>query len=163
MSTFLLFGFNHTKLKWYYGNGPNYYHRGFAWAMMHKLFKKLNGLYKNSIIGSGDFVIASTIIDRAHRSVPARLDGYMNSVLEYQEKMKHARLGYVPGVIRHHFHGSKKNRKYRERNQILIEHGFDPTLHLTKDENGLIQLIPQKQELQRDILEYFRECKEDDV
>ena len=163
MTTFSSFGFNYTKLKKYHGTGPNYYHSGFAWAMTRKLFEKLNGLYENSILGSGDFVIASCIIDRAHRSVPVCLNGYMDSVLEYQEKMKHARLGYVPGVIRHHYHGSKKNRKYRERNQIIIEHGYDPTLHLTKDENGLIQLIPEKEELQRDILEYFRERREDDV
>ena len=162
MTTFSSFGYNYTKLKQYHGSGPNYYHSGFAWAMTRKLFEKSNGLYENAILGSGDFVIASSTIDRAHKCIPACSDGYTNSILEYQERMKYARLGYVPGVIRHHFHGCKKNRKYRERNQILIEHEFDPSVHLMKDPNGLLQLIEQKADLQKDILEYFKERKEDD-
>ena len=163
MTNFSSFGYNYTKLKRYCGSGPNYYHSGFAWAMTRKLFEKLGGLYENAILGSGDYVIASCTIDRAHKCIPLCSDGYTTNALEYQEKMKYARLGYVPGVIRHHFHGSKKNRKYRERNQILIEHEYDPTVHLTKDSNGLIQLISQKARLQRDILEYFKERKEDDT
>jgi hypothetical protein len=71
-------------------------------------------------------------------------------------------VGYVPGVIRHYFHGSKQNRKYMERWQILVKHQYDPYKHTTYD-HGL--LIPSKEcppELLKDILQYFRERNEDE-
>jgi len=77
--------------------------------------------------------------------------------------MKTLRLGYVPGVIRHHFHGSKKNRKYHERWQILVNHNFDPIKHIKKSENGL--LIPTEEcpkQLLDDIMMYFKERNEDE-
>jgi hypothetical protein len=69
----------------------------------------------------------------------------------------------VPGVIRHYFHGSKKNRRYTERWEILIKHNFDPFDHITTDEKGL--LIPSRncpQELLDDIMNYFSERNEDE-
>jgi hypothetical protein len=72
------------------------------------------------------------------------------------------RLGYVPGVIRHHFHGSKKNRKYTERWKTLIKHGYSPNIHIKYDEKGII--IPNMDfsiEFKQDIMNYFKERKED--
>jgi hypothetical protein len=85
------------------------------------------------------------------------------SVTEYQEKVKNLRFGYVPGLIRHYFHGSKKNRKYSERWQILVDHNFDPLSHLVYDKIGI--LVPSKEcskELLNDILTYFSERNEDE-
>ena len=49
---------------------------------------------------------------------------YNNSMLDYQKKTNKLRFGYVPGLIRHHYHGSKKNRNYTERWKILIKHMY---------------------------------------
>ena len=90
-------------------------------------------------------------------------EDYKNSMFEYQTKVKKLRIGYVPGVIRHHYHGTKENRKYCERWQILVKHNFSPVNHLTYDEKGI--LIPSaafSQEFKKDILNYFKERKEDD-
>jgi hypothetical protein len=84
-------------------------------------------------------------------------------MLEFQMNAKTLRLGYVPGVIRHYFHGSKKNRQYIERWQILIKHKFSPIQHLTYDSNGII--IPTSEfseEFKQEIMQYFKERKEDD-
>ena len=77
--------------------------------------------------------------------------------------MKNLRLGYVPGVIRHYFHGTKKNRKYSERWQILVKHQYSPYKHLILDVNGILQPSPEcPPELIPDILNYFKERNEDD-
>ena len=104
-----------------------------------------------------------TSIDRVHKSVPNECSiEYKKDLLEYQEKLKTARLGYVPWTILHYFHGTKENRKYIERNSIIIKHQFDPSKDIVKDQNGIIQLN-KKNVLVNDIFDYFTQRKEDDL
>jgi hypothetical protein len=66
-------------------------------------------------------------------------------------------------VINHYFHGSKANRKYNERWQILLKYNFDPKIHITTNQLGL--LIPTNDcptEMLDEIMEYFRERNEDE-
>jgi hypothetical protein len=84
-------------------------------------------------------------------------------MLEFQNKAKTLRLGYVPGVIRHYYHGKKKNRFYHERTEILAKHQFSPHTDITYDSNDII--IPTdnfSQEFKDDIMNYFIERKEDE-
>ena len=88
---------------------------------------------------------------------------YKQSIIDYQKKSKGLRLGYCPGNLLHFFHGSKKNRKYTECWQILVKYQYNPYLHVTKNEDGLI--IPSNdcsQGLLDEILQYFKEHNEDE-
>jgi len=90
-------------------------------------------------------------------------NAYKESLRLFQKRVAHLRLGYVPGVIRHHFHGSKKNRKYHERWQILVDSAYNPFVHITKNRDGLLvptELCPQK--MLDEILAYFAERNEDE-
>jgi 3'-phosphoadenosine 5'-phosphosulfate sulfotransferase (PAPS reductase)/FAD synthetase len=78
----------------------------------------------------------------------------------FQDNAKMLRLGYTPGIIRHYFHGSKKNRNYTERWKILMAHKYSPIEHLTYDDIGI--LIPRKNlslDFITDIYNYFLERK----
>jgi len=69
----------------------------------------------------------------------------------------------VPGVIRHYFHGSKKNRKYAERWKILVDHVYEPSVHVVARGDGL--LVPSKtcpSAMLEEILVYFAERNEDE-
>jgi hypothetical protein len=84
-------------------------------------------------------------------------------MFDFQHNAKNLRLGYTPGVIRHYYHGSKKNRNYTERWQILIKHEFSPKKHLEYSSEGI--LVPTKEfseEFKQDIMTYFKERKEDE-
>ena len=84
-------------------------------------------------------------------------------MLDYQAVSKTLRIGYVPGVIRHYFHGTKKNRKYTERWQILIKHQYSPIKHLTYNDDGILVPTPEcPKDFLDDIMKYFKERKEDD-
>ena len=152
MTVFSSFGYNYCKNKQYSSvRGSNYWHSGYAWAITRKAYERIGGLYEYNILGAGDYNMALSII--------RCLDNY--PVLH--EKMKGLRMGYVPGVIRHFFHGSKANRKYVERGDILKKHEYDELVHVTKDEMGLI--VPTaafSEEFKQDIYQYFLERKEDD-
>lgn len=165
MSIFSSFGFQYSKKRLYTKIGINkIWHPGFAWACTRKAYEKMGGLYDKSILGSGDHNMALSLINKGNISVNNLVHpDYLQSVLEFQNNITHLRLGYVPGVIRHHFHGSKKNRKYTERWQILIKHNFSPKKHLTYLPNGLI--TPSKScpaQLLHDIMQYFADRNEDE-
>ena len=166
MNVFSSFGFQYCKKKKYSSLGnQNYWHPGFAWAMTRNAYVKLGGLYELSILGSGDNNMALSFINNGLNSINENADdGYKQSIIDFQEKCNNLRLGYIPGIIRHFYHGSKKNRKYSERWKILINHKYNPFLFIEKNKDGL--LIPTSScppKLLDEIFTYFKERNEDDI
>ena len=89
---------------------------------------------------------------------------YKKSVQLFQDNVKNLRFGYVPGVIRHYYHGTKLSRKYGERWKILVKYEYSPFKHFEYDNNGI--LVPTKacpQQLLDEIFEYFGQRNEDDI
>jgi hypothetical protein len=165
MNIFSSFGFQFTKNRTYGLVGANnLWHPGFAWAITRKAYDRIGGLYDSSILGSGDNNIALSLIGKSMKSINNKAsNGYKQSVLDYEKNMIGLRLGYIPGIIRHYFHGSKANRKYAERWQILVDHLYDPNEHVIKNKEGL--LIPTSKcpkKLLEDIMRYFAERNEDE-
>ena len=164
INIFNSFGYCYAAEKMYTIKGLDYWHPGYAWAMTRKTYEKLGGLYDKGILGSGDSIMAMAYINKCSHIINYNYhEGYKHSILEFQEKASKLRIGYTPGVIRHYYHGSKQNRKYVERWQILIKHQFSPYTDLTYDKIGI--LIPTStlsEEFKEDIMQYFRDRKEDD-
>lgn len=164
LNIFNSIGYSYNKNKKYVSKGLDYWHPGYAWAMTRKAYEKVGGLYDKGVLGSGDSIMALSFINRVKlmNNLEYSID-YNNSMLEYQKKTNKLRLGYTPGVIRHYYHGSKHNRRYTERWKILMNHQYSPYNHLIYDKVGI--LIPTEsfsQEFKNDILNYFKERKEDD-
>jgi hypothetical protein len=157
-------GYMHSHNKKFCNKGINYWHPGYAWAMTRKAYEKIGGLYELGILGSGDHLMLMCILNMAYKTNNNKYDSdYNKSILEYQKNAKNLRLGYVPGVIKHYFHGSKINRKYQDRYLLLIKYKYSPLSFITKDEKGL--LIPTS-EFQKEFLDeikkYFWERNEDE-
>jgi hypothetical protein len=163
LNIFNSFGYSFTKQKPYTTKGKDYWHPGFAWAITRKAYEKIGGLYDKGILGSGDNMMALSLINCVENTLQMDYHkDYKNGIIEFQKQAKKLRLGYTPGVIRHHYHGSKQNRKYTERWQILINHKYSPLNDIKYDSKGI--LIPTKhfnEEFKKDILNYFQERKED--
>ena len=160
LSIFNSFGYSFSKMKQYTLKGLDYWHPGYAWAMTRKAYER-TGLYDKGILGSGDNIMAMSFINKiSHFTRDDYSDGYNKSMLDYQARVRGLRLGYTPGVIRHHYHGSKQNRRYTERWKILIQHGYSPDEHLTYKNGLLVSNISR--EFADDILNYFKERKEDE-
>ena len=164
LNIFNSFGYSFNKEKKFTTKGQDYWHPGYAWAITKKAYDKIGGIYDKGILGSGDSIMALSFINKAESMNNINYsDDYNNSMLEYQLKASKLRLGYVPGVIRHSYHGSKKNRQYTERWKLLMKHNYSPIEHLTYDKQGI--LIPTETfpfDFKEDIMNYFRERKEDD-
>jgi len=161
------FGYNHQRGLPYKANGKGFWHPGYGWAINRKAYDQVGGLFEYNVLGAGDTVFARSMLRKFNASTPQEKywgsEGHFRAVLEWQARTEGLRLGYVPGVVRHHFHGSSKNRKYMDRLTILQGFVYDPTIHITKDpDNGIV--VPSKAfplEAVRSIEEYFENRKED--
>jgi len=164
LNTFSSFGYNYEMWKKYISSGLDYWHPGFAWACTRKAYEKMQGIYDVSILGSGDQNMCFSFIFNASKSLNKNVHpDYLKSLEEFQQRSSNLRLGYIPGVIRHFYHGSKKNRKYNERWQILVKHQYSPKKHITRNEDGLLVPTPEcPPELLNDIMHYFCERNEDE-
>jgi hypothetical protein len=164
MNIFTSFGHQYTKGLQYSKELVKFWHPGFAWACTRKAYEKMGGLYDTAILGSGDNIMALCLINHGLKGINENsTDDYKQSILEFQERVKTLRLGYVPGVIRHYFHGSKKNRRYGERWQILLKYDYSPKLHVKLNQMGVLE--PSKEcpdGLLEEIMDYFKQRNEDE-
>lgn len=162
MKIFSSFGYQYNKKNNF--DTKNRWHPGYCWAITRKAYEKIGNLYEYAILGSGDHIMTYCMINKGIHSINKNSSqGYKQSILEFQNKIKNLRLGYTPGLIRHYYHGCKKNRCYDTRWQILLKYNFDPIIHLEKDNIGII--IPSKEcpkEIPDEIMRYFKNRNEDE-
>jgi hypothetical protein len=143
------------------------WHPGFAWAARREAIDAVGGLLDFAILGSGDNHMAKALVGDAKLSLHPKLHpNYKRMVLEWEKRAEqHIRrnVGYVEGLILHNWHGSKRNRRYRDRWQILVEHQFDPLVDLKRDWQGLWQLTERSMGLRDGIRKYFAQRNEDSI
>lgn len=155
---------------YYQPKGRAFWHPGYAWAARRRFFDRIQ-LFDKGILGAGDHHMALSLIGHGHKSLPGNTsDAYKKAVLDWEKQALYAikkNVGYVPGLITHHWHGSKRNRRYVERWDIITKHKFDPVSDLIKDSYGLYRLNMCHGErsirLRDEIRRYFRQRHEDDI
>jgi hypothetical protein len=151
---------------WTFDGGPyTYAHSGFLWAWVREILDRIGGLFELGGMGSGDHHQALGLLGMAEKSMPSGTSvNYRQAVLTWQQRaMTHVnkKIGYVPGVIEHKFHGSKKSRKYVDRWQMFVKHGFDPHRDLKRNTHGVIEWAGNNPELEREWDNYLRSRNED--
>lgn len=115
----------------------NPWHPGFAWAMRREAYDALGGLIDFGILGAGDTHMARSLVGQAQYSHhPSMNLNYSKMIFDWQaraEKYVRRNVGYVDGIVLHHWHGKKRDRRYKDRWKILVEHDFDPRRDLKRD------------------------------
>jgi hypothetical protein len=144
--------------------GINGWHPGYAWAMTRHAFEFLGGMFEYNILGGADHNMALGFIKKNISSTGIKDLSYKTILKNYEDKIAQLRLSYVPGVIRHYFHGKKSNRGYMTRYQIAQKHHYSPVQHTLHNEDGLLVANPNtfSKEFQQDILRYFAGRNEDE-
>jgi hypothetical protein len=139
-------------------------HSGYAWAGTRYAIDTLGGLVDFSPCGANDHHMARAfigdILDSVHPASPAPFRSSLRTWGERAETLK-PKIGFVPGLITHFWHGPKKNRRYLDRWQIINDNHFDPALDLKRDAQGLYQLTGRNKKLVADLMAYFRQRNED--
>lgn len=148
--------------------GTNQWHPGYAWAARRDALDRIGGgIWDLAILGAADHHLAHSLIGNIQNSLPKGLHkNYVDGLMARQvlmEKYIQRDIGYVPGTIVHHWHGSKRNRFYKERWQILLENNYDPALDVTRDASGMLKFTRNKPRLRDQIRNYFRSRHEDSI
>ena len=143
-----------------------YAHTGFAWACDRLFFENTQGLMNFCPLGSADHHMAFACIGEVDDTIHGKMSpAFFRMCREWQDAamcVTKGEVGFTPGRIEHYFHGPKNRRFYRERWQILIDHGFDPDRDLAYDEQG-IRVIAGKPALEQSIRLYNRSRFEDSI
>lgn len=177
-------GFIHS---WYHGsqyfkpggkfdNSPTNYggygsskegHPGYAWAARREALDAVGSLIDWAVLGSADRHMACALIGEVHNSYhPDVHQNYKDMCGEWQrrcDKYIKRDVGYVDGLILHHYHGKKSNRGYNSRWKILVDYQFDPLKDIYPDASGLLQLHDDHIGQRDAIRKYFRSRHEDDI
>lgn len=143
-----------------------YGHSGFAWACTRAFWEAVAGLMDFCVLGSADHHMAWAMTGDVGATIHKRMTPSFFSLCEAWQRralrLTKGEVGFVPGFIKHGFHGPKKRRYYRERWQILVDHKFDPEHDLMHDDAGLVQLVG-KPALEQAIRQYNRSRFEDSI
>jgi hypothetical protein len=106
------------------------------------------------------------MIGHVDKSIPAGVsDSYKKMIQHWQIRANALKqnIGYVEGLLIHHWHGKKRDRRYWDRWKILVENKFDPMTDIHRDFQGLYQLSEHKPGLRDGIMHYFQSRNEDSI
>jgi hypothetical protein len=143
-----------------------YGHTGYVWAATREWWEQSRGLIDFGILGAGDWYMAWAMVGKVGQILhKGTSDSFRRLCEEWQERtlrITKGHVGFIPGRIEHHFHGTTANRKYHDRHDTLAKHDFDPVKDLVRDAQGLVKLC-NKPQLEYDIRHYNRARQEDTI
>lgn len=155
----------------YYYGGVYPGHPGYAWAARREWWQAYGGLMDYQILGSADTMMAHAMVGELRRIARSPKTSRLNFLMHqwqqrgvtelWQGRPFLGNLGVIDGLLLHFWHGSKSNRQYRTRRQILVKRQFNPDLDLQRDWQGLYRLTDRDPQLRRDLQRYAMERKED--
>jgi hypothetical protein len=144
---------------------------GLSWAASVKALGHTGGILDVCILGSADWHMAHCLVlalDQFSGEF-SKLGGYAKKIYQWQERCARwirKDCGYVPVTVGHWDHGSKVDRRYGDRGQILMSSDYDPDKDIKYDCQGLIVLEtwePRQIQLRDKIRNYFATRNEDRV
>jgi hypothetical protein len=133
---------------------------GGAWMASRAWLDSIGGLYENNICVGGDATFLHAVTKCKTNYVDRQAPKLRDDCLAYAARVT-AKVGYVPGAVRHLWHGDRANRQYLSRDEILSRHGFDPAVQLCIGESGLLELANEPDGLAGEIARYFADRRDD--
>lgn len=145
-----------------------YWHSGFSWAARRQELEQCGLLISESLIGAADHQMAHALVGNVNKSYHGQVSqGYKDVFDQWQAKALHyvrKNIGCIDGHLTHDWHGSRVNRRYVDRWEIVLKSDFDPRRDLTVDSQGLHvlnHLGPKYIYLRNALREYFTQRDED--
>lgn len=153
------------------------WHPGYCWAARRDAIDAVGGLPDFAILGAADNHVAHALIGAGEASVhPGMHPNYLKRVKEWQWRVNNEsvagkrirdNIGYVNGLLLHYWHGKKKNRKYWDRWQILVDNQYDPDIDIKYGSQGVLQLADRYElrsiALRDQLRAYNRQRDEDSI
>jgi len=143
------------------------YHPGFAWAIRRRSLDAIGGLMEFNVVGNGDTHMCRGWFDEGLWTDKFVSGLWQKANDEWRHRafsVTQGRIGCVPGMITHLWHGDRTRRKYVDRLSYLGDHDYDPSTDLLI-RNKLLTWSPRaikhKPEMVKKVADYFRERQSD--
>jgi hypothetical protein len=139
---------------------------GGAWAFRRSAFETVGGLLDQAILGHGDWFMAFGLVgERTGGTIGERKfhPRYLDVIDAWQNRAKaiNKNIGVLDQFAVHHHHGPMHSRGYETRDQILVEHQFDPVFDMHRNAHGIYELNGNKPAMRDAIRRYFISRQED--
>lgn len=134
------------------------YHPGFGWAFQRNWFNQI-GFFQYSIIGGGDRNSVCGWLKLSYKN-----DLYNSIIEEYNKFLNYQKplIEHINGNIYHLYHGSLKNRQYKERFKILDKIKNIKDI-LIIEENKPFEFKPKYSYLNNQIKQYLKDRDDDSI
>ncbi len=148
--------------------GYQYGHTGYAVACTRYFYENVCKLADFNIVGAGDHLMLWACLNKVDSTMPRHISaGYRAMCEDWQRKAFFASaglVGFTPGRIEHHWHGSKVRRQYWNRWDILTKNHYNPMTDISYDSQGVLVLSGHnKYKIEHAIMRYNRQRCEDDI
>jgi hypothetical protein len=139
-----------------------YHHPGFAWCMQREWFQKY-GFFDYALSGAGDILSCIAWFNKEMpKDVVFLEDSIAPAFEEYKAKLENPTISYIENMdIFHLYHGSRQNRKFLDRHQI-ISTTIDIRNLTHKNQEGILEWNDYSK-LNDAFLKYFTLRKDDDL
>ena len=145
----------------------NVFHPGYCMAWRRDEFERMGGMLEAGILGAGDHHMCGCLIGKHQFTLPGNVPpSYAAEVKRWQDRaaeVVRGNVGYVEGIIEHYWHGTKAERKYKERWAIIVDNRVDMAADVYRNIYGVLELTGNKPQLREDIVRYLRERNEDSI
>jgi hypothetical protein len=162
----IVVGDGHDFAKFWGVAERDYPHPGYCWATKRPILNEIGGLFEYGGMGAADHHMAVAMMGEVAKSMPRAVStNYRALLTAWETRIQHAvnrRIGYVPGIVEHRFHGSKGNRQYWGRWEMFLRHQFDPMTDLKRNSWGVLEFAGNKPGLEHEWDQYLRMRWEDD-
>ncbi|MFH1358883.1 MAG: putative nucleotide-diphospho-sugar transferase [archaeon] len=144
--------------------GLKHGHTGFVWSARKEIID-LVGFYDRCVLFFGDELMAHAFCNIKDNQ---RFNDYSEEMkedyLKWAKKVSNLVKGsvyYNNGFIFHLWHGDFKDKLYGKIDNILKKHNFNPNKDIKINKEGVWEWASNKQELHKEIKDYFYLRKED--
>lgn len=120
-----------------------------------------HGLYDRNVMGGGDQVFLGAVRGTHYQFWKRCNPAWGDSVRAWCERFGTHEVGFVPGNVRHLWHGARKNRALQSRHAVLSELAYDPETDVRVGENGLLEWASDKPALHQAVRDHFTNRNED--
>lgn len=141
---------------------------GFGWAFDRVWFESIGGFYEGCILGGGDTAFANAITGGFKLGLPylrdvigeANIEDYEAYCARVFETLAGQTIKPTRGAAVHEWHGSIKNRQYRNRHELI--EGFRFSDHIDETQPDFLKWKSDApSNLKQSVIQYFGSRKED--
>lgn len=106
---------------------------GGAWIARVDWLRSIGGLFDQNIVGGGDGLFFAAVTGTSLSFIDRQPPGLGLASRAWLAGVGRSRVAYLPGGVRHFWHGDRADRQYVSRDDLLLRYGYDPDRDIEAD------------------------------